>query len=309
MEDEVLGNPPTKVEVETVPEGRERRDLPMEHPSREVSLSELAARQGEGLAIIEARAKILETLRKAAIRATSPEDWLLFKDRKGAVIGYLQDCGCDRVRDLYGIEIQDVGRPEKVSGEDGQSFTYLIEGGGYCGITHQTVQSIEGGRSSNDDFVRDKHGVELELAVRKAARANLDGNITRELAGLKSVPLQELQEAWKDSNKDPSNCRLGRGFGSGAERQGADMQTGAGVAQSEAPKCPTCGGAMKFIQAKEGKYEAFWSCLKYSSGECQGTRKFEPAGEPEPESPTEAPDGDPGPQEEDQGVSRDDVNF
>ena len=274
MEDEVLGNPPTKVEVETVPEGRERRDLPMEHPSREVSLSELAARQGEGLAIIEARAKILETLRKAAIRATSPEDWLLFKDRKGAVIGYLQDCGCDRVRDLYGIEIQDVGRPEKVSGEDGQSFTYLIEGGGYCGITHQTVQSIEGGRSSNDDFVRDKHGVELELAVRKAARANLDGNITRELAGLKSVPLQELQEAWKDSNKDPSNCRLGRGFGSGAERQGADMQTGAGVTQSKAPKCPKCGGPMKFVRAKEGKYEAFWSCAKYQSGDCTATLPY-----------------------------------
>ena len=311
MEDEVLGKPSDvrQVELETVPEGKERRELPMEHPGREVSLSELAARQGEGLAIIEARAKILETLRKAAIRATSPEDWLLFKDRKGAVIGYLQDCGCDRVRDLYGIEIQDVGRPEKVSGEDGQSFTYLIMGGGYCGITHQTVESIEGGRSSNDDFVKDKYGVELELAVRKAARANLDGNITRELAGLKSVPLQELNEAWKDSNKDSSNCRLGRGFGSGAERQGADMQTGAGVPQSEAPSCPKCQGPMKFKQGVEGKYEAFWSCQKYASGDCDGTRKFEPPKENGPEPSTEAPDGDPGPQDEDKGVHKDDIDF
>jgi len=310
MEDETLGNPPTKVEVETVPEGEERRDLPMEHPGREVGLAELAARKGEGLAIIEARAKILETLRKAAIRATSPEDWLLFRDKVGAVIGYLQDCGCDRVRDLYGIEVQNVGRPEKVSGEDGESFTYLIMGGGYCGITHQTVESIEGGRSSNDDFVRDKHGVELELAVRKAARANLDGNITRELAGLKSVPLGELNEAWKDSNKTSADCRLGRGFGSGAERQGADVQTGAGVTQSKAPKCPKCGGPMKFVKAKEGKYEAFWSCAKYQSGDCTAARPYvEPPAENGPEPSTEAPDGDPGPQEEDQGVSRDDVNF
>ena len=302
-------NPVKEVEVETVPEGRqEPRDLPMEHPGREVGLAELAARKGEGLAIIEARAKILETLRKAAIRATSPEDWLLFKDRAGAIIGYLQDCGCDRVRDLYGIEIQDVGRPEKVPGEDGQSFTYLIMGGGYCGITHQTVESIEGGRSSTDDFLLGKTGVELELACRKAARANLDGNITRELAGLKSVPLQELNEAWRDSNKDSSNCRLGRGFGSGAERRGADMHTGAGVTQSEAPKCPKCDGQMNFVKAKEGKYEAFWSCAKYASGDCDGTRKYNLTAAAA-ETKTEAPDGDPGPQDEDKGVVKDDINF
>lgn len=303
MENDIGGNPKTEVEAELVPEGEERRDLPMEHPGREVGLAELAARKGEGLAVIEARAKILETLRKAAIRATSPEDWLLFKDRKGAVIGYLQDCGCDRVRDLYGIEVQNVGRPEKVSGEDGESFTYLIEGGGYCGITHQTVEAIEGGRSSTDDFVRDRQGVELELAVRKAARANLDGNITRELAGLKSVPLQELNEAWKDTNKTSANCRLGRGFGSGAQRQGADMQTGAGVTQSQAPKCPKCGGDMKFVAGKEGKYEPFWSCLKYQSGDCTATRPYQP------EQKTEAPDDDPGPQEEDEGVHRNDIDF
>lgn len=303
-------NPVQEVEVETVPEVEERRNLPMEHPSREVGLAELAARKGEGLAIIEARAKILETLRKAAIRATSPEDWLLFKDRVGAVIGYLQDCGCDRVRDLYGIEIRDVGRPEKVAGEDGESFTYLIEGGGYCGITHQTVESIEGGRSSTDDFLLGKTGVELELACRKAARANLDGNITRELAGLKSVPLSELHAAWKDSNKDSANCRLGRGFGSGAARMGADLHTGAGVTQSEAPKCPKCDGPMKFVQGKEGKYEAFWSCAKYSSGDCDGTRKYNlTAAAAETKPMAEAPDGDPGPQDEDKGVHKDDINF
>lgn len=300
---------PMDVEIEAVPEGEERRDLPMEHPGREVGLAELAARKGEGLAIIEARAKILETLRKAAIRATSPEDWLLFKDRVGAVIGYLQDCGCDRVRDLYGIEIRDVGRPEKVSGEDGESFTYLIQGGGYCGITHQTVESIEGGRSSTDDFLLGKSGVELELACRKAARANLDGNITRELAGLKSVPLQELHEAWKDTHKDSANCRLGRGFGSGGARQGADLHTGAGVTQSEAPKCPKCDGAMKFLQGKPGKYDAFWSCERYSSGDCDGTRPYKPGAAAKPETKTEAPDGDPGPQDEDKGVVKDDINF
>lgn len=285
-------------EAEVVTEGEPGQDV-IRHPGEargETGLAELAARKGEGIEIIEARVKILRTLRKAAIRATSPEDWLLFRDRKGAVIGYLQDCGCDRVRDLYGIEITEVGRPEKMKGDQPGVFTYLIEGSGYCGITKQSVVGIEGGRSSTDDFVRGKAGVELELAVRKAARANLDGNITRELAGLKSVPLDELKDAWKDTNKNADNCRLGRGFGSQGERQGADMQTGAeGVTQSQAPKCPKCGGDMKFVAAKEGRYAAFWSCIKYQSGDCDGTRPYE-------ESKTEAVN-------QDKGVDADEINF
>jgi len=315
MENETLGKGLTgqlptdevkdRIHVEPDPAARE---LAIQHPSRDISLGELADRP-DALEVIQARVKILSTVRKAAIRATSPEDWLLFKDRKGAVIGYLQDCGADRVRDLYGIEIFNISKPEKKRIEASEDFMYLITGCGRCSLTHQTLEAIEGGRSSRDDFVKDLDGVELELSVRKAARANLDGNITRELAGLKSVPLSELQDAWKGSSKDSQNCRLGRGFGSQAERRGADMQTGAGVTQSEAPKCPNCGGAMNFVKAKEGKYEAFWSCAKYSSGDCDGTRKFEPPKENGPEPSTEAPDGDPGPQEEDQGVHRNDVNF
>jgi ssDNA-binding Zn-finger/Zn-ribbon topoisomerase 1 len=103
---------------------------------------------------------------------------------------------------------------------------------------------------------------------------------------------------------------------------GADLHTGAGVTQSEAPKCPKCDGPMKFVKAKEGKYDAFWSCAKYASGDCDGTRKYKPEIKPEREAdvddprahPTEPPEGDPGPQQEfptddDKGVTRDDIPF
>jgi hypothetical protein len=50
--------------------------LALRRPDTPVTLSELAALKGEALEVIEARVQILETLRKAAIRATSPEDWL-----------------------------------------------------------------------------------------------------------------------------------------------------------------------------------------------------------------------------------------
>src|SRR5262249_21362077 len=172
--------------------------LELRRPDTPLTLSDLAALKGEAVEIIEARIQVLETLRKAAIRATSPPDWLLFKspeEQGGQIVGYLQDCGADRVRDLYGIEIFNVSKPEKVVGNDPAIFHYLITGSGRCKLTRQVLEEVEGGRSSTDDFCQGKSGLDLELAVRKAARANLDGNITRELAGMKSVPTEAIAAA------------------------------------------------------------------------------------------------------------------
>lgn len=238
---------------------------PLRDPRVPVTVNDLSARKGEGIEIIEARALVLQTLRTASIRATSPEDWVLFKSPDGRITGYLQDCGADRVRDLYGIEIYNVSSPEKVAGTEPHVFHYLITGDGRCKITQQTVENIEGGRSSTDDFCRGKSGIDLALTVRKAARANLDGGITRELAGMKSVPIDELIAAWKGTDKKTDHCRLGRGFGGRAERQGAAMRE-AGQPQVEAPFCEVCGAKGSFVKAgktAEGReYDAFWTCPK-----------------------------------------------
>lgn len=249
------------VEPEAVTDAIELR-----RPDVPTTLSELAALKGEAVEIIEARVQVLETLRKAAIRATHPEDWLLFRapqEQGGQVVGYLQDCGCDRVRDLYGIEVFNVSRPEKIVGNDPAVFHYLIEGNGRCKLTKQTVEAMEGGRSSTDDFCKDKTGADLELAVRKAARANLDGNITRELAGMKSVPVEELTRAWTGTPKRVESCRLGRGFGSRAERLGA---TRAGVPDVPPPVCKVCGATAVYHPAKDNR-GAFYGCPDFKKHE------------------------------------------
>jgi hypothetical protein len=244
--------------------------LPPEHllrrPSVPVSIAELAALRGGGQEIIEARKKILQTLRMASLSATSPEDWLLFKSPDGLVTGYLQDAGAERVRDLWGIEIFGVSVPEKIAGE-GPDFHYLVRGSGRCKLTGQILEDAEGGRSSTDDFCKDQKGVQLELSVRKAARANLDGNITRELAGLKNVPIEELEAAWAGSRKSITHCRLGRGFGSKAERQGVAHTAAAGG--PPIPKCPHCGSPGRVNKGGSrpdgSSYPAFIGCSKYSS--------------------------------------------
>jgi hypothetical protein len=236
--------------------------IELRRPDIPISLSELASQKGGAVEIIEARVQVLETLRRAAIRATSPEDWLLFKspeEQGGQTVGYLQDAGCDRVRDLYGVEIYNVSRPELVETNDPAVFHYLITGSGRCKLTRQILEDVEGGRSSTDDFCKDKTGLELRLAVRKAARANLDGGITRELTGLKSVPIAELEAAWTGTSKKVENCRKGRGFGTRSERLGAAT---AGVPDVEPPKCGVCGTVAKYRPAND-KGPAFYGCPNY----------------------------------------------
>lgn len=240
------------------------RTLALRRPDVPTSINELAALKGEAIEIVEARAQVLSTLRTAAIRATSPEDWLLFKapeEQGGQIVGYLQDCGCDRVRDLYGINITNIHAPEKVTGADPGVFHYIVRGDGYCTITRQEIEGVEGGRSSTDDFCKDKTGVALDLAVRKAARANLDGNIVRELAGLASVPLPEIEAAWTGTHKKTERCRLGRGFGSRTERLGGRAESAPDV---DAPICPHCGATGAYRPAK-GDRKAFYGCPKYQT--------------------------------------------
>lgn len=237
------------------------------------SLTDLSSRLDKGVEIIRARAQILEIARKAAIRMTSPEDFLLFKDKEGRVVGYLQDCGCDRVRDLFGISVFKVSHPEKVVQPDG-SYTYIVTGSGKCSLTQQIIEGIEGGRSSTDDFITRANpplsGAAMELAVRKAARANLDGNITRELSGLKSVPLEEIEAAYSgDSTKTRKRFREGRGFGAGSERSTQGEQAPDHV---EAPKCPKCKVEMVLRKGtgKRGEY-AFYGCPNFKSKDCKET--------------------------------------
>jgi hypothetical protein len=250
------------IDHEPIDRDPEATALALRRPDIPVHLSDLAALRGEGVEIIEARAQILETLRRSAIRATSPEDWILFKspdDQGGQVIGYLQDAGADRVRDLWGIEVYGITKPEKVTGNDPAVFHYLVTGSGRCKLTRQVVEDMEGGRSSTDDFCRGKSGAELELLVRKAARANLDGNITRELAGMKSVPLTEIEAAWVGTPKKIEHCRKGRGFGTRDERVGG---RNAALPDVDPPICPHCQSKGVYRKAN-GDRPAFYGCPNY----------------------------------------------
>jgi len=254
-----------ETDAQTSPVEHEAQEtIALRRPDVPVTLAELAARKGEAIEILEARIEILRMLHKAALRAIAPEDVLLFKspdEQGGQITGYLQDCGAERVRDFFGIEIFGVSAPEKILTNDPAVFHYIIRGSGRCKLTRQTIEAVEGGRSSTDDFCKDKKGAELELAVRKAARANLDGRIVRELAGLSNISAEDLRQAWEGTSKKLEQCRRGRGFGTRSERLGATSEKAPDV---DPPVCAHCGTTGVYRPATD-KRRAFYGCPKWDS--------------------------------------------
>ena len=149
--------------------------LELQRPDVPVNLNDLAARKGEGSRSLEARHQVLTTIRKFAIMATWPEDWLLFKAPAEQAAGRRVPA---RTAAAIGCAIS-TGSKSSTSAAPRRSrrtiravFQYRITGSGRCKLTRQIVEEIEGGRSSTDDFCKGKSGSDLDLSARKAARAN-----------------------------------------------------------------------------------------------------------------------------------------
>lgn len=237
--------------------------LALRNPGVPTTLDELASRKNQALEIIEARVAILETARFRAIKMTHPEDWVLFKSPDDRVTGYLQDSGCERVRPILGISIFDVEPPELIRSETGETFAYVVRGRGRSSMTQEEIERVEGIRESTEDFCRGLSGPKLDLRVRQAARANLDGKVVRELAGLSSVPIDALDTAWEGTGKKSEHCRKGRGFGTKQERAGGENPDAPKLVP---PKCAVCNATAVYRTSARG---GFYGCPDFKKHESQ----------------------------------------
>lgn len=248
-------------------------DDDLRNPGVPATLAEIAALGPKAaLDVINSRVEILRTLRIEAIRRTSPEDWVMYKDDKtGREIAYLQDSGCQRVAPLWGIEVTPLGFPERTpatSAKPEDDFAYTYRGDGFCNITMQAIKGIEGTRYSHERYAQQASaGIQREVAVKKAARANLDGTIVRKLSGLNSVPVQELAEAW--GSKDLlARCSKGRGYGTQDQRVGGAGTTG--ISPTDIPICEVCESRGKKgtkLVFRENAKTPFWGCPNFKSHE------------------------------------------
>ena len=237
-------------------------------PAIPVTVDELANLEGDaGEMVVLRRHKIVDSMRRASIALTSPQDWLLFKaeDRRTA---FLQDSGCQRIMALWGIEITPVGGFEMTTVGDDPEGEYAItcRGDAYCHVTDQTMKGIEGTRYSDEDFCSKLNPIRKKIRVQQAAVANRNGNAVRKLTGLSNVAVELLELVWKEEGKGKSInlCALGKGYGSRQERQGANMKDGA-PSDIKPPICDICGKNMKYVSGTD-RYPAFWSCPDKKKG-------------------------------------------
>ena len=256
-----------KIDEDIEPElVEEEQALDLRRPDAPMTVEEIAALgEEQALAIINSRVQIIRTLRAESIRQTRPQDWLLFKDiNTGRVIGYLQDAGCQRIAPLWGVEVRNITSPKRENSEDGKSYAFTIMGDGFCSITQRSLLNIEGTRYSTEKYAEQHpEGIQREMAVKKAARANLEGTIVRGLTGLKNVPLQDLITA-SGIEKFEAMAAKGRGYGSQEQRAGSGASTEHGIDPADFPECDICRIPLLWRSGKDGK-DGFFGCKNWES--------------------------------------------
>jgi len=233
-------------------------NLMLSRPDVPITIETLALRGADAVAILETRHKLIATARRGALLLTFGTDWVRELQPSGVETEYLSDAGCQRVRGFLGVEIENVGELERIALPE-NAFLYVVSGDGFHKLTGQRLPRVEGGRASTERFCQDVYGAERELKVRKAARANLDGRITRSLAGLNAVPRTELEAIFKISGQRIEDCAKGHGFGSQDERVGGTRETEPDV---EPPTCGVCGKRAKYRPAR-GNRGPFYGCPDY----------------------------------------------
>jgi len=167
-----------------------------------------------------------------SVRRTFTTDWVIFRAKDGAELGFLQDCGCERITGLWGIEFDRLsleGFREEVYDEGGdRQISWEIMVGGRAALTGEHQVEI-GFRSSSGFFGKawdDSKDKPVERAlvrvnIKKSALANGRGRLIRLLTGLGQVPKDQLVKLGHDPKllrgvRFEQGSRGGGGEGGGA---------------------------------------------------------------------------------------------
>lgn len=165
----------------------ERKDLAVIEPSE----GELE----DALQIIESRNALFARVMRAAIKATSPSDWI---DQQGKP--YLQSSGAEKIARRFGVRIFDVViERENITDDNGPYYLYTVTGKAALGSGNESIETI-GTCSSRDKFFGRKNGENKPMQdvdmgnVKKKAYTNFMGNAITRLLGVRNLTWEELAD-------------------------------------------------------------------------------------------------------------------
>lgn len=182
-------------------------------PEIETEMRELAAidpiRDAEQR--VQAAAAMSVALRRATIAQTLPQDWVFHGD-----FAYLQDCGCQRVAGLWGIEfdktaLRDFQREDLPDGHI--RFEVMVTGRS----TRTNLERTEiGTRSTASEFFKARWEKAIDeedtakqhqilMDVKKSALTNAHGRVVRALTGMGHMPNDQLKQTLGDSAGKATN--------------------------------------------------------------------------------------------------------
>lgn len=190
------------------------------------------AEMEHGLKVMERRAQILDDIRRAALRITDPRDWVQAKgknDEATEAVCLLTNSGARKIAPYYGITVHNVrpasqGVPEPVQekGEEGE-VTFTLWADIFVGLTREEAIGVRASRSTSEQFIG-RGGLDTTSAlvakgdIVNAVYTLLFSKAVRIGAGMKNVPVRELAEAWKGTDKKVDSIPRGSGFGTSSQR-------------------------------------------------------------------------------------------
>lgn len=189
------------------------------------------------------RVTALNVLMHAAIGATKPIHWLLFKNPQGQIFARFNFSGAQRIATVFGITVTPKG-PVKISTDHGKRRTAEVYGKAHSAVLNVTFDNIRAYRVEGEDFLgRPAEDTTRGQGERAKTVAGVGDNDwiqstqtaliskgVRLISGLVTVSPEELAEVWDITPEEViEKCTMGMGFSS-QERNAAN----AGQVVSEA---------------------------------------------------------------------------
>lgn len=233
----------------------------------ELSPKTALARIEGAAAIAEAKHRVSLYLRELAIKLTSPQDWVIHGTGDAAtaslcvpgalVIKQWLEIGLENFRPRDQKDGAFRPREEKLPNGERKWSAWCDAESRFLGLRELDIeesvlesQEFTGRRGPNRELG--------ELGVRDilvSMKNRLTTKAVVAFTGLKSVPIAELDAAWRESGKSTTGCRRGHGYGRGSDRKAS-------------------GGSEASAQLLEGRNKLWSILLQRVDGDTQAAHKL-----------------------------------